>query len=939
MELPTAVELLHTHPADIEIVLGKGLEKGLTFSEVSELRQRHGWNKLESEEKEHIVIRFLSTFKDPLILMLLGSCALSIIVGQYEDAFSIGAAVVIVGTVAFVQEYRSEASLEALSTLVPPRCNVLRAGAVENILAEELVPGDLLRLNAGDRVAADGRILRCNALTIDESNLTGEAEPKEKSNSALPGLGEVREISDRSNFVFMGTLVCSGNAMVVITSTSIHTEFGKAFQEMKEVETRRTPLQMKMDDLGKQLSIFSFGIIAIIAVVGVIQGKTLMEMFNIGVSLAVAAIPEGLPICVTVTLALGVMRMAKKSAIVKKLPAVEALGCANFICSDKTGTLTQNVMTVVKAYCPGMDDAVSLTGIRSFGQSSSNRDHAKVSYENGSIIDIQKFTCLLELFDVGCICNNAHLHGSDIIGQPTEGALLIASQSLGITDRRKELQRKDEINFTSETKKMEVKCAGSQRDILYVKGALEVILPLCTNFLNAAGGGVAFNAATRERVSRYGEVMASDGLRVIAMATGTNPSQLSLCGIVGLMDPLREGVVEAVDRIKNSGAKILMITGDAEATAVSIGEQAGIYQPGQQRIISGKEIEELVQSGKSNLADIIEDVAICFRTSPRHKLHIVRALQSRGHIVAMTGDGVNDAPALKAADIGVAVGSGTDVAKEASAMVIVDDDFSTIVNAIEEGKSIFYNIKNFLTFQLSTSVAAMSLVAVTTFLGRPNPLNAMQILWINIIMDGPPAQSLGVEAVDNSIMSRPPRKKTDDIITRPLLYRVLTSGACILSGTIFIFFSTLGDKNEPSKHDLTMTFTTFVAFDLFNALCCRHNHKPVYELTWNGNTAFLVAMGLSVVGQLLVVYFAPFQKVFRTVPLTLSELGFLILFTSSLLLVDTIRKKFMSATFTEIPQGSLDLLPRANKKADDEIFLIRGIEKPEVTFGKGVHMV
>ena len=833
-----------------------------------------------------------------------------------------------------MQEYRSEASLEALSTLVPPRCNVLRAGAVENILAEDLVPGDMLRLNAGDRVGADGRILHCNALTIDESNLTGEAEPKEKTSSGLHSLREDSEITERSNFVFMGTLVCSGNAMVIITSTSVHTEFGKTFQEMKNVETRRTPLQVKMDDLGKQLSVFSFCIITIIALVGTIQGKSLMETFNIGVSLAVAAIPEGLPICVTVTLALGVMRMAKKRAIIKKLPAVEALGCANFICSDKTGTLTENKMTVVKAFCPGMDDAVSFTGIRGFGQSSKYKNLlTEVIYENGLIIDIHDFGCLFDLFDVGCICNNAHLNGSDVIGQPTEGALLIAAQSLGVRNRRKEILRKNEVNFTSETKKMIVQCTESGKDTFYSKGALEIIMPLCTNFVSSTGENVAFNASIRERVFRYGDVMASDGLRVIAVAKGPNPSQLSLCGIVGLMDPLRDGVVEAVDRIKSSGAKILMITGDAEATAVAVGKQTGIYQPGQQKIISGNLIEELVEMGEDKLLDIIEDVSICFRTSPRHKLHIVRALQSRGHTVAMTGDGVNDAPALKAADIGVAVGSGTDVAKEASAMVIIDDDFSTIVNAIEEGKSIFYNVKNFLTFQLSTSLAAMSLVAITTILGRPNPLNPMQILWINIIMDGPPAQSLGVEAVDSSVMSRPPRKKSDDIITRPLLYRVITSSAYILLGTMFVFFNALKSKHEPSRHDLTMTFTTFVTFDLFNALSCRHNHKPVYELSWKSNATFLVAIGLSIIGQLLVVYSAPFQEIFRTAPLKLSEFIFIVLLTSSLLLIDTIRKKYMSSTFTEIPQSSMNLFPNVNKKADDEVFRI------DAEFNEGVYSV
>ena len=660
-----------------------------------------------------------------------------------------------------------------MNTLVPPRCNVIRNGIVENILAEEVVPGDILRIQGGDRIAADCRIISQNSLTVDESNLTGEADPRDKTADPLIEATEDLPIANRKNIVFMGTLVCSGNAVVVVVATSTNTEFGKTFQEMKDVEARRTPLQEKMDDLGKFLSYVSFGIIAVICLTGVIQGKTLMSMFNIGVSLAVAAIPEGLPICVTVTLALGVMRMAKKNAIVKKLPAVEALGCANYICSDKTGTLTKNKMTVMQAYCPGLDDMIKFTGIRGFEEENNSGVSASTAYDDGTAVDVQKLPCLLDLFDAACICNNAHLTGSSVIGQPTEGALLIAAQSLGIPDRRTQLKRVSENIFSSDSRQMEVHCKGLNKDLFFIKGAVEVIMPQCTTYLNKNGDLVALNPAAKGRVSHYCELMASTGLRVLAIGSGSVANQYTLCGIIGLMDPLREGVVEAVERIKNSGAKVVMITGDAEATAVSIGQLAGIYLPGKQRIISGMEIEELYKSGEERLASVLEDVAICYRTSPRHKLCIVRALQSLGHVVAMTGDGVNDAPALKQADIGVAVGSGTDVAKEAAAMVIVDNDFSTVVNAIEEGKSIFYNIKNFLTFQLSTSVAAMTLIAFTTFLGRPNPLNAMQILWINIIMDGPPAQSLGVETVDSSIMSRPPRKRQDDIITRPLLYRVM----------------------------------------------------------------------------------------------------------------------------------------------------------------------
>jgi Ca2+-transporting ATPase len=443
------------------------------------------------------VLRFLEKFKDPLILLLLGSALLSVLVRQYEDALSIAAAVFIVGSVGFVQEYRSEQSLEALNSLVPPRCNVLRDGQLLNILAEDVVPGDIIRLHAGDRVPADARVLVCNGLAVDESNLTGEQEPRTKVSEPLAEGVSDAEITERRNMVFMGTLVSSGHAMCLVLVTAAATEFGKTFEEMKEIKERRTPLQTKMDELGKTLSVFSFGIIGCICALGIFQGKSFMAMFNIGVSLAVAAIPEGLPICVTVTLALGVMSMARRNAIVKRLPAVEALGCANYICTDKTGTLTENKMTAIRAYCPAMDDAVLLltpsaaaavaegkaadVDILSMDKTSEpvldsldrDRDRDRdggvgrkqrrqsltgttgASY-NGQAIDVAKVPCLHQLFDAACICNNAQLSGDQLIGQPTEGALLLAARKLGVADRRGSAKRTSEVPFSSESKYMEV---------------------------------------------------------------------------------------------------------------------------------------------------------------------------------------------------------------------------------------------------------------------------------------------------------------------------------------------------------------------------------------------------------------------------------------------------------------------------------------------------
>eukprot|EP01038_Epipyxis_sp_PR26KG_P014627 gene14627-19646_t len=403
----------------IEILSSDNLN-GLSPLNIVSLRRIHGENKLKEEEKEHIVLRYIGQFKDPLILMLLGSAFLSIVVGQYEDALSIAMAVVIVGSVAFYQEYRSEQTLEALNDLVPPTCNVLRSGQIVNILAEELVPGDVVRLQSGDRIPADLRIISGNSLSVDESSLTGETEPREKNTDPLPDLSDDAELSQISNIAFMGTLVCSGHGFGVVTSIAEETEFGKTFKEMKEIENRRTPLQMKMDELGNKLSFFSMGIIVCIGIVGILQGKSFLSMFNIGVSLAVAAIPEGLPICVTVTLALGVMRMANKKAVVKKLPAVEALGCSNYICTDKTGTLTQNRMTAISAYCPALDDFVHFSsqslqpGMKSAGLRQGSASHpisttiSDVFY-TGKSMEASSSPCLVQLLEAGCLCNNAFM--------------------------------------------------------------------------------------------------------------------------------------------------------------------------------------------------------------------------------------------------------------------------------------------------------------------------------------------------------------------------------------------------------------------------------------------------------------------------------------------------------------------------------------------------
>lgn len=850
--------------------LGVDAFTGLSEEQVRRRRIAHAPNELEAEEEEPLYMKFFSTFKDPLIGLLLASCLVSLVMGQYDDAISIFMAVAIVGTVAFVQEYRSEQSLAALNQLVPPHAMCLRGGIASDIMARELVPGDIVLIVAGDRVPADCRLLESTSLMTDDSSLTGEDHPHDKHAEVVINVsgGQRLPLAECSNLIFMGSLACAGHARAVVTATGMHSEFGKVFSDLKEVENRRTPLQVKMDELGKQLSLISFAIIGVIALVGWIQGKPMLDMFTIGVSLAVAAIPEGLPICVTVTLALGVMRMAKRNAIVKKLPAVEALGCATVVCVDKTGTVTQNQMTVREVFLPSEGHTVEVSG--------GGYDASKGEFTlAGEKIDTGSHTGLYCLLEAACLCNNAHLEGSGGAeqgasrdtggaprGAPTELALLVAAAKWGMDDPRPRHQRLQEVPFSSDRKLMEVRCrlsAGSADLIYYVKGSTESVLALCNASTGRMGEIVALSDLDRRRAEDAAFRLGSMGRRVIAVAYGPNAQALSFAGLVGIVDPIRPGVNAAVKEMQLCQTRLCMITGDAEETAVAIASEAGFYDPASHRALSGTEMEHMSQS---DLESVIHQVAVFFRTSPRHKLSIVRALQSIGEVVAMTGDGINDSPALKAADIGVAMGtSGTDVAKEAADVILIDDDFATIVAAIEEGKGIFYNIRNFLTFQLSTSVAALSLVAVATFFGLPSPLNAMQILWINIIMDGPPAQSLGVEPVQSCVITRPPRKRTEPVITTRLLARVLSSGALIVIGTLLVFMWEMSDNvdGEASRRTTTITFTTFVLFDMFNAMCCRSADRPVHSMEPFTNKPFGYAVGASLIGQLLVIYFPPLQ--------------------------------------------------------------------------------
>lgn len=714
----------------------------------------------------------------------------------------------IVITVAFIQEYRSEESLRELNKLVPPSCRAVREGIQRDFLAKYLVPGDIVIISTGDRVPADLRLLESNDLSIDESNLTGETEPSLKSsyvskhqfqynsdgnNNSSHDVSKPRDISPTTceNLAFMGTLVQSGNGKGIVIGTSDNTEFGKVFRMMQAEESPKSPLQLNMDELGKHLSIYSLCIIGLIVVIGWLQSRPVVEMFTIGVSLAVAAIPEGLPIVVTVTLALGVMRMARRKAVVKQLTAVETLGCIHIVCCDKTGTLTKNEMTVTHITTSESFEA-EFTGV-------GYEDHGSIILKGMKTDQHQQMESVNHVIKAATLCNNAHFDPSGkLMGQATEGAILVAAKKIGLEYLRREYTRLEEIPFSSQNKYMAVKCQSNNADPsdfsgshYYVKGAIDIILKRCA-YQSNCGVQSPLSGSQKQDILRRSESIEMQGLRVLALAQGKSLDDLTYLGFIGIHDAPRQGVKEAIEILHGSGIKIKMITGDSRLTAESIAKSLGIIHSGS-RSMSGQELDELISNtsiSQYTKAERISDVSVFYRVTPQQKVDIVKMLQLSGYVTAMTGDGVNDGVALKIANIGIAMGTtGTDVCKEAADVILMDDNLATIIVALEEGKGIYHNIRNFIRFQLSTSIAALSLIAVSTLLHIPNPLNAMQILYINILMDGPPAQSLGVETVDEDVLKQPPRNVKEPVITRDLLVNVIISAAIILTGTMMIFIN------------------------------------------------------------------------------------------------------------------------------------------------------
>ncbi|KAF8342682.1 calcium-transporting P [Cantharellus anzutake] len=787
---------------------------GLASSVVPDLRNVHGYNEFSVAPSVNLAHKFIETiYESPLNLLLLGSAFISAVMGNIDDAVSITIALLIVLTVGFVQERRSEQSLQALNRLVPHHCHLLRDSRQKTVLANELLPGDIVSFTVGDRIPSDVRLITALDLELDESSLTGESHAVRK---AVEPSRFGAPLGERTSMAFMGTLVRNGRGAGVTIATGQQTEFGAIFTTMQEIEEKRTPLQISMDELATKLSTLSFAIIGVICLIGVIQSRGWLEMFTIGVSLAVAAIPEGLPIVTTVTLALGVLRMARRKAIVKKLPSVEALGSVSVICCDKTGTLTKNEQTVTEIYT--IDELVKLD--------------APV---------IPAYTpALLKTVQIGALCNSAIRNSEGVyVGQSTDVALMNVLDTLQVPSSKVDFSVSAERPFNSELKSMAVsgKHASESQEKYYIKGALEAILPRCKWHYISSDVTPELDTLTRSLIVSKAESVSSRGLRVIVMAYGKG-SNLVFAGFQAMMDPPRREVSDSIASLRMGGVQVIMITGDAVETALAIARQLGLL--GTMSFVgclTGKEMDEM---DDRMLRERVAGITVFARTTPRHKMRIVSAFQSRGAVVAMTGDGVNDAPALKMADIGVAMGSGTDVAKEAADVILVDDNFGTILAAVEEGKSIFHNIQHFLSFQLSTAVSALTLITLSTLFELSNP------------------QSLGVDPADRAVMRRPPRPKNAPIITRPLILRVLFSASVMLLLTLFVYMYELSD-GKMSRRDQTMTFTCFVFLDLASAIQNRGLGCGITQ-----NKMLLTTVSTSFLVQLALIYVPLFQSIFQT---------------------------------------------------------------------------
>ena len=794
--------------------------EGLSKQEVLERQKEYGLNKIEEKKPTPLIKLFLIQFIDILIGLLIVAAVAAYAIGDVIDACVIMLAVLLNVIMGFIQEYRSQKAVESLKNLIVKTAVVKRENRIEQINSEELTIGDIVILEEGDKIPADLILIEANNLACDESSLTGESEAVKK------------EIEDE---VYMDCNILSGNAVGVVKAIGMKTQVGEIAEVVQE-DDEDTPLKAKVGRLGKTLSLIAIAVCIAIFVLELFKGIPLVETFMTAVSLAVAAIPEGLPAVLTLTLALGMSEMAKSQAIVKRLLSVETLGSCTIICSDKTGTLTENKMTVVESYFTNEDRTL----------------------------------------EIGKLCNNASISNGEAIGDQTDGGILKFCQN-----HKGDLKRVDEIPLDSNRKMMTtIHSLNGEKNIVFTKGAPEIILDKCKH-IDYDGSIKIIDAESKETIIKKIDEMSGHGLRVIGFAykieDDDEPEEnLTFTGLLGLADPPKKDAKKAVSDCLKAGIKVKMITGDHEKTACSIAKNLGILTTG--RTITGEELEKLTTEEYLAIAD---DIQVYARVKPKQKMRIVEALKSSDNIVAMTGDGVNDAPALKKASIGVAMGDGTDVAKESADMILENNDFATIVKAVKEGRKIYDNIKRFVKFQVSTNVGAILTIIGTSLLSLPLPFNPVQLLWLNIVMDGPPAQTLGIEGAEKDLMHRPP--ETGDILTKKTLIEILISGIVMAIGTIAVFSYQLSINSSKSKA-MTVAFTLFVMYQLFNAYNRKANSdKP--------STYLYAAIVLSFLLQLLIIYLPQLQIIFRTTAISLIDWAVIIIVAFTIVIAERIMKR------------------------------------------------
>ena len=884
-ETPTDPQIRwHALPvAEVIGLLATDPVAGLTESAAVERLETTGKNQLLEAEPPAWWWKILRQFQELVIWILLAAALISAAIGEWADAAAIVAIVLVNGLIGFLQEERARQALAALQRMSAPSARVTRDSEARLVPAGDLVPGDRIELEAGDNVPADARLLMTASLRVTEAALTGESEPVAKQADA--NIAMTAGLGDRVTMVHAGTVVAAGHAVAVVTQTGMQTELGQIAGMLARAEPEPTPLQRRLAELGRLLIVVCLVVVGVIFLIELSRGGDLFEVLLRAVSLAVAAVPEGLPAVVTLVLAIGLQRMAARNALVRRLPSVETLGSVTVICSDKTGTLTRNEMTVRELVTATGRYAVSGSGYDPHGTFSRlpTGGGVPVSVEPRSDADLQR------LLRIGCLCNNATIQptgdgtGWQVVGDPTEGALVVVARKAGIGADHDCPPVLLEKPFDSERKLMSVVVEQDTVPVVYTKGAPEVLLARCVAE-QCDSEVVPLTAERRTEILATAAAMADRALRVLAHAwrefervdehsTGvTSPGRLRppadiaeegliFAGLAGMIDPPRDEVRQAVETCRSAGIRPVMITGDHPATALAIGRELQLVDAGANSVFTGSDLDSLTDQ---ELAERVDQVAVYARVSAEHKLRVVKAWQRRGDVVAMTGDGVNDAPAVRAADIGIAMGvTGTDVTKEASDMVLTDDNFTSIVSAIEEGRGIYDNIQKFVHYLLSCNAGEVLLMFVAAVLGWPAPLAAIQILWLNLVTDGLPALALGLEPAEQDIMTRPPRPPRESVIPLRRGLLIGTHGLLVAAVSVVAFWITWQGDPANEAEARTLTFCVAAFAQLFFVIGCRSERRTAFSLGFFGNPYLLLAIILSALLQLAVVMLPGVQSVFE----------------------------------------------------------------------------